>query len=312
MNAKFSCLIGMIAASLIIFLPIKTHALTISQLSPGLLVPAVIQNGSGLDTLIGITVIGNTTATTTATTTTTPAKVTVYWGFFDKDGNMLVNKFFQVPLGGFYPFAWSKESAGENLANTEGYLVFVVGDDKGAIIKTAVLSGHVFRINATAKDAAFVPVIPLVSGDLNSSTNLAKMDNTILKGVTNITPVGKTLMMRYWNDMAVGGSSVIKLWSLCDLSGSGYGMSISDADGNSQNTGIIIQRKNLNSINPGSDSGSGSDTIYLMPVDYKSGFFYFKVPAGTCAKGQTNAMMAISFLTSSQLGATQTIIADQY
>ncbi|MGB9713026.1 MAG: hypothetical protein ACP5J5_06935 [Dissulfurimicrobium sp.] len=311
MNARFSYLISTIVAILVI-LPIKLHALTISQLSQGLLVPAVIQDGKGVDTLIGITAIGNQTATTTTTTSTTQTNVTVYWGFFDKDGNMLVNKYFKIPLGGFYRFAWSNESAGENLANTEGYLVFVVGDDKGAIIKTAALSGSAFRIDATARDAAFVPVVPLTSGDINSSTNLAKMDNTVLKGVTNITPVGKTLMMRYWNDSAVGGSSVIKLWSLCDLTG-GYTMSISNnEDGTSQNTGIIIQRKNLNSINPGLDSGSGSDTIYPMPFNYKSGFFYFKVPAGNCAKGQTNAMMAISFLSSSQLGAIQTIIADQY
>ncbi|MGQ9499233.1 MAG: hypothetical protein ACUVQ6_02495 [Dissulfurimicrobium sp.] len=300
MNAKFSCLIGMIAALLIVFLPIKIHALTISQFNAGLLIPSVIQNANGLDTLIGITVIGNSTSTTT---TTTPTKVTVYWGFFDKDGNMLVNKFFQVPLGGFYAFQWSRESAGENLTNTEGYMVFTIGDDKGALIKTAAISGAAFRIDLTSKDAAFVPVIPLTSGDLNSATNLAKMDNTILKGVTNIVPVGKTILMRYWIDPSVGGTSVIKIWSLCDLTG-GYTINVSDANGNSQKTGIILTSKNLNSIDP--------TTIPNMPFDYKTGFVYLTVPTGTCAKGQTNAMMSISFLTSSQFGATQTIIANQY
>lgn len=292
----------MIAALLIMFQPIKTQALTISQFNAGFLVPAVIQNANGLDTLVGISVIGNSTSTTT-TTTTTQTNVTVYWGFFDKDGNMLVNKFFQMPLGGFHAFQWSKESAGENLTNTEGYLVFTIGDDKGALIKTAAISGSAFRINSTAKDAAFVPVIPLVSGDLNSATNLAKMDNTILKGVTNIVPVGKTMLMRYWIDPSVGGSSVIKIWSLCDLTG-GYTINVADTDGNSQKTGIIINSKNLNSVDP--------TTIPNMPFNYKTGFIYFTVPTGTCAKGQTNAMMAISFLTSSQFGATQTIIADQY
>lgn len=108
---------------------------------------------------------------TTAVGLTSSQAGTVYWAFFDANGNRRTQGSFVTNAYQLYSFVWSSQAAtapgGAALANTEGYLLFALDSDGSGTITGAdspALGGNAFHVSLG--DVAFQPVLPVDAGML--------------------------------------------------------------------------------------------------------------------------------------------------
>ncbi|UKL13777.1 hypothetical protein [Dissulfurimicrobium hydrothermale] len=287
MKKIFSLSLSLVAALMLAMWSSQAGAITLGEYAPGQLVPFVVQ-GDNIDTVVGLT-CKNTSG------------CTVYWTFFDVNSNHVTDSQFKISANGFYPFSWKKYS-GVGLANTRGYLVFSSGS-LATTSTTSDIAANAFLVDTTAKDAVFVPVLPLAGTDYAAGTDLTKMTSTSIISAVAATAPGKTLDVRYWIDPAYSATTTVEFWSVCDITGN-QTVDIFDDQENRQSVNIPFANAELNTIDP--------STIVGRPASFVDGFIRFVVPApATCATGETNDMLVFSYVDSHLIGATQTMLAGE-
>jgi hypothetical protein len=287
MKKIFSLSLSLVAALMLAMWSSQAGAITLGNYDPGQLVPVAVHNGANVDTLVGLTCDNS-------------AGCSVYWTFFDVNSNHVTDGQFSMTANGYYPFSW-KANSGVGLANTEGYLVF----SSGSLTTTATrsdIAANAFLVDTTARDAIFVPVLPLVAGDYASGTDLTQMTPTSIVAAANATAPGKTLDVRYWIDPTYSATTAIKLWSVCNITGS-QTLNIFDTNENRKSVNISFPNAELNTIDP--------STIVGRPASFVDGFVRFVVPNAVCTASEANYMLVFSYVDSSVIGAAQTMLAEQ-
>ena len=94
---------------------------------------------------------------------------TIYWAFYDGNGNRRHNGNFSILADRLHPFIWSSEATGAatDLSGTVGYLVFALDTNGDAQITggdAATLSSNAFYVDLASTDVAYVPTLFLDDG----------------------------------------------------------------------------------------------------------------------------------------------------
>ena len=281
MKRLFSIAQGLFIALMFAIYAGQANAITVSQLGTGLLVPSVIHNGAGVDTLVGIT-------------NGYSSPVIVYWTFFDVNGNPVTNSNFTIPSYGFYPFDWKDKAA--SFANQEGYLVFTVGDGSGNIIFGNFLLADAFLVDTTAKDAAWVPVLTLNGpSDYKPGINLNSMGPDSIKKTSYSTHVDHWI--HFWIDPAFGATTTIKFWTVCNTT-----TALSEffgTDGSITESVFSLPNTRLNTIDPAT----------LAPPGSLDGHFIIGIHDSSCpGGGGPNSAIVFAYIESAAIGARQTVL----
>jgi len=222
---KFTTLgVAIVAALMMVGLSSQANAVTLGKYSKGLLVPVTV-HGDGLDTVVGI-ICGDYT--------------TVYWTFFDKNSNPVVDD--QIPCTRHQLIKFSLNDKAPNTEGIEGYIVFTAnaGDGSRDKNKTDViqdddhktLTGNAFLIDAVNDDAVFVPVVPLERCDYlpdgavgeygTWNQHLRQMNaSSIYQLVNGFQFLNKDCKadFRFWVDPAYGASTKLTIWTTTCLHG---------------------------------------------------------------------------------------------
>ena len=149
-------------------------AVNTGEYAKGLLIPITEHNYGLTDTVVGLICSEN---------------QEVYWTFFDKDSNPVVDGKFICSVDDFVPWSFNHEVL--NVGKGEGYLVFTADDiekpkndwilDKGP----ERIAANAFLIDAGCDDAVYLPVIPLNYSDYKSGQNLRLMSRDTIKDLSN-------------------------------------------------------------------------------------------------------------------------------
>ncbi|MGQ9500247.1 MAG: hypothetical protein ACUVQ6_07915 [Dissulfurimicrobium sp.] len=324
MKKIFSLTLSLVAALMLAMWSSQASAITVGLYEQGALVPVVIHNGKNVNTVIGITLQGS------GFTSTSPAKVC--WAFFDVNSRHVTDDCFNMTSNDMYAFDWKKESGG-GLENKEGYIAFA----STATDPQAKISANAFIVDTNAHDAIYIPVLPLVSGDMK---DIGKLTFEVVKATNGIKPMSGSertkVDIRYWIDPKYDAETFIKLWSVCDVSrgewnnphspGAMYTVDIYNTDEDRKSVDIYLKNAELNTIDP--------STLQGRPTDFVDGFIRFTIPTPdtdvtpngipvkydpttnptVCRNGNNNAnnMLIFSYVDSSAIGAAQTMLAGEF
>ncbi len=204
---KFTSLgVAIFAALMMVGITSQANAVTLGVYDKGLLVPITTHGAPGIDTAVGILCSQDTT---------------VYWTFFDKQSNPIVDSDFPCTKNDLYHFSLNNEAP--NTEGVEGYLVFTANGGIKAADKTAILdpndnksiSGNAFLIDTNSDDAIFLPVVPLCITDYAAGTDLSAMTNTSVVSLHYGFTRGDNcnIDVRYWLDPQYGACTNVILWT---------------------------------------------------------------------------------------------------
>jgi hypothetical protein len=216
---KFTSLgVAIFAALIMVGLSSQANAVVLGIYEKGLLVPVTTHGSPGIDTAVGILCSDNTI---------------VYWTFFDKQSNPVVDKQFKCTKNDYYRFSLNEEAP--NTEGVEGYIVFtangdMVNDPDNGLRKTSKLNcddnktiaGNAFLLDMNNDDAIFVPVIPLIcyDYDLAQGIDLTAMTSSSLVGLwygfhacPDPSRPNNYVDLRYWLDPAFGACTNVTIWT---------------------------------------------------------------------------------------------------
>ncbi len=204
---KFTSLgVAIFAALLMVGITSQANAVTLGVYDKGLLVPVTTHGTPGTDTAVGILCSVDTT---------------VYWTFFDKQSNPIVDSEFPCTANDLYHYSLNNEAP--NTEDVEGYIVFTANGGmtaktgKTAILQAdnATISGNAFLIDTNKDDAIFLPVVPLCIADYTAGTDLSAMTNTSIISLHYGFTRGDdcNIDVRYWLDPAYGACTNVILWT---------------------------------------------------------------------------------------------------
>lgn len=319
---------SVVAVALTGVLGVAAHAATVSEFANGVLVPRVIDEGSGNSTAIGLTSCAN---------------GTVYWTFFDPDTKHVLDDEFGVTADQQVNLVWNSSLnpgttrvfGGQGVQGEEGYLVFVLdttGDvslqastSPGISSDIPCLAGAAFQVDLGESDVSFIPAMPLdirpvgagdfldLDGDGIYVNDLRDMDEVDVAGLNAGANANDTVYMRYFIREATDDTK-IHIWSAQDLRGT-YTVNIYDTDQNRRSVNLDLTRAELNTIDP--------RPIIGRPATFVDGFIKWIVPECSNDEGghprvvdcgpSTNldlvrGVVSWSVISSDTFGATQTIV----
>ncbi len=274
---KFAGFVAMIG---LLLLAVQAQAVTLGIYEKGALVPSVYHNGSTVDTVVGILCEMN------CTDHDATASGTVYWTFFAANSTHITDGTFTCTDDDLYGFSW-KANAGRGLDNKNGYLVFVADPANESL----TISANAFLVDTTAKDAIFVPVVPLNINDFQAGFDPRAMTASTLQTLRYGIRGGTTVDMRYWIDATYNAATTVVVW-LTEPVGAQTVLVYNDEE-ESKSVNINMPDE-LNKIIPCNIPG--------MPLDYVDGFIQWTFPSSVDG-------FAYSYISSTLFGAQQTLLA---
>ena len=231
---------------------------------------------------------------------------TVYWRYFDPNGNGLVSGNFSVEANRLTPFIWDATTAGGTaLADVPGVLLFGLDTDGNARIEPADgnnLVANAFLVDLAAQDVAYSPTVDIDAADISEPdpskwTNLPILNFDSAKG--KVADTGDVVDVQYLIDGAAGGDdTLIYLWISKPVA-STQAMTIYDGAGASKPISVPFLFNSLNLI----------DLEQLPDVTsdfYGDGFIRWTVPSSTTATSID--VFAGAVVVSPTFGAMQTLM----
>lgn len=293
-NIRLHC--ALLAAALMA--AVSTHATLAAGLDindQAVLVPYANDTGNGFTTTVGIT---------------TRAAGTLYWAFFDQNGNRRARGDETLLTHQRFAFIWSTEAAAAvagGPANTPGYLLFAIDTTVGGLITGAdsnALTAGAFFVNLPVNDVAYIPTMPIDAAWLSD----ADPDNWTNNPITQLAPAdaiaaGATLNLPYLIAGSPNDGEDTKFYVFTTASlGSTRSMTVHDGDGASKIITVQALSSNLNILDPETVSD-------ITPAFYGDGMVRWTIPAG--AGGPIQAF-AFSVIESDAFGAAQTLDGGQW
>ncbi len=278
---------GFLAMIGLMLFAVQAQAVTLGQYAKGALVPSVIHDGAAVDTVVGILCQIDCT-THVSPTDDANTKVKIHWTFFDVDSHHVTDGVIGCTDDDLVGFSW-KASAGRNLENVPGYLVFQA---QGEI---ATISANAFLVDQNKNDAIFIPVIPLTAADFAGAP---ATEPDAVMALTNGIRGGTPFDVRYWMDPTYNAGTSIVVWLVdpyVNADGKAVPVTVMAWNDNEVPKSITISLPHeLNKIVPCEIPG--------MPLDFVDGFISMAMPASIDG-------FAYSYISSSLFGAQQTLLA---
>lgn len=165
------------------------NAFTTWIFEKGCVIPYATYNGSGIDTVVGITI---------AMPVTNNA---IYWSFYNANGVPLMSNLIPITTAhGEYSFSLAASAAGAHQGEV-GWLL-ITWDNDGVLNAgeaAANMVASAFLINLTNKDAAYLPVVPLAVADydLAAPINLLNPPNSPIVSMTHGQTLSASLISRF-------------------------------------------------------------------------------------------------------------------
>ena len=225
---------------------------------------------------------------------------TVYWAFFDVDGNRRANGSLSILADDLVPFIWSASTPGAaTLSNVPGFLVFGLDSNGNGQVTAAdddALGANAFYI-VPPNDVAYVPTVDIGGSQLTDPTPANWTDNPV--AALPFLNTGDDVDLQYWIDGASGGEdSTLFIWTARKMASS-QNMTINDGAGTSKAITVQFLDDNLNLIdletNPQVTSGF-----------YGDGFVRWAIPNANDAAAVD--VMMFSMAISPTFGAIQTLM----
>ncbi len=288
---KIVCFTGLLA---VLLFAVQAQAVILGEYADGALVPSVYHDGALVDTVVGITCqFQCTTGEHVSVSPNSPhgGKAKIHWTFYDVDSHHVTDGNLICTDDDLVGFSW-KASAGRNLDKVEGYLVFHM------MTPDVMMSANAFLVDQQAKDAIFIPVIPLDSADFGTNPSDPDQIVALRRGIQSGTPID----VRYWMDPTYNAATTIVVWLVdpyVDSKNKALPLTVIAWNDNEVPKSVTIKLPHeLNKIIPCEIQG--------MPLDYVDGFISMTIPA---TPTDTVAGFAYSYISSSLFGAQQTLLA---
>jgi hypothetical protein len=229
----------------------------------------------------------------------------IFWGFYDVNGNKLVNG--RIPVTGFLnidtltPFIWDPDFTlqASGLENQLGYLLFCLDENRDTFINNAdsgELGGNAFYIDRRNADVAYIPTVAVSSDDLNSQT--PDLSDRPIADISDGADPDDLVDIQYLVDGSFGGDETdIYFFTVTDP---GTVLSVDFLDGAggiSLTAQTLAANQNLTALDP--------ETISGPPTIAPSGFIGWRVP-----NSATRAFV-FSIVDSPVFGAIQTLLGNK-
>ncbi len=231
---------------------------------------------------------------------------TVYWAFFDGDGNRRAHNSFSIQANELHPFIWNTATAGASLAGVEGFLLFAIDTDGDGQITGADgsdnLGANAFYI-VPPNDVAYIPTVDVDDSELISS-NPANWTVPPVTGLpSKFAETGDTVDIQYLIDGANGGDdTAIIIWTSRQMASS-QNMTIHDGNGTSKAISTPFFKDNLNVIDLEADDE-------VTSAFFGDGYVRWTVPNG--GDGLSVDVFLFSMVSSPTFGAIQTLLPNFY
>ena len=284
--------VGLLGILSILLFAVQAQAVTLGEYADGALVPSVYHDGALVDTVVGITCQFQCSANGThVPSTPLGGKAKIHWTFYDVDSHHVTDGNLICTDDDLVGFSWKAES-GRNLDKVEGYLVFHM------MTQGVMMSANAFLVDQQAKDAIFIPVIPLTSRDFGTNPSDPDQLINLENGISSGTPID----VRYWMDPTYNAATTIVVWLVdpyVDSKNKAIPLNVIAWNDEERPKSVTIELPHeLNKIIPCEIQG--------MPLDYVDGFISMTIPA---TPTDTVAGFAYSYISSSLFGAQQTLLA---
>ncbi len=238
---------------------------------------------------------------------TSRAAGTVYWRFFDPNGNGVLGGSFAVEANRLTPFIWDATKAGGNaLMDVPGMILFGLDTDGNARIEPADgnnLTANAFQIDLAAQDVAYSPTVDIDAADI-SQPDPSLWTNTPVEHLDGAGgkagDTGDVMDVQYLIDGVPqsGDDTLIYFWITKPVA-STQAMTIYDGSGSSKSINVPFLFNNLILV----------DLEQLPDVTsafYGDGFVRWTVPSSTTATPIEVFTGAIAV--SDTFGAMQTLM----
>ena len=276
---KITAFLGMLTTLLFV---VQAQAIQLGKYQSGLLVPTAYFNDNGVDTQIGL--ICQFTCTDNNATVKKRTYERVHWTFFDIDSKPLNDGYIDCSDDDLVSYSW-KEHAGWDLAEKDGYLVFHAPSG-------VKISANAFLVDLNRNDAIFIPVVPLKESDFGA--------NDAIEHLTYGIPSGTKFALRYWVDPTYQGATTLVIWLtdpyIKDKKAVTMHLNVFDDEENIGSFNLTLPHE-LNKI-----CISSTTKPTGFPSNFNDGFIHFVMPASIDG-------FAYSYVSSSVIGATQTLLA---
>lgn len=249
---------------------------------------------------------------TTATSIISRFDGTIYWAFFDENGNRRAFDHFPILAQERHPFVWhdvADASTFTGLSGVKGWLLFALDTDNNGIINAADsangIAGNAFYVNLTGNDVAYMPTLSLDNAALSENTAA----NWATSPVASLNPgsgqdadTGDPATLEYFIDGLPGGNdTMIYVWTTRKVS-TVQPMTLEDGSGTNKAVELQFLNNNLNVFNAEQIPG-------MSPAFYGDGFLSWTVPTASDGISAVDAFM-FTVVSSAAFGATQTLMAD--
>jgi len=230
---------------------------------------------------------------------------TLYWAFFDGNGNRRANSSFPIEANELHPFFWNPITAGDNtLEGQPGFLLFALDTNGDAQITDAdwpvPLGANAFYI-APPDDVAYIPTLNVDYSWLASSSPVSWNDQPVMDVLSVYT--GVTVDIQYYIDGAHGGDdTAIVIWSPRRMA-SPQNMTLHNGDRISKPIGVELPNENLNLIDLETNA------------EVTSGFFgdgYLRWNVPNASDDDQVTLFLFSMVSSPAFGAIQTLLPNAY
>jgi hypothetical protein len=231
---------------------------------------------------------------------------TVYWAFFDADGNRRANNSFPIVANQLRGFFWNATTAGgTTLADEPGFLLFELDINGDSKITDADgfdhLGANAFYI-VPPNDVAYVPTVDVDYYDLNDP-NPTNWTNSPVQTLSLNTGTGDIADIQYLIDGASGGDdTAIVIWTTRQMV-STQNMTLHDGDGTSKPITTPFLADNLNLIDPEADPEVTSGF-------FGDGYVRWEIPNG--GDGGDVQVFLFSMVSSPTFGAIQTLLPNVF
>lgn len=219
----------------------------------------------------------------TAVGLTSNAAGTVYWAFFDPNGNGLVSGSFSVQQDRLTPFIWDSSTAGgPALADVPGLLLFGLdtdGNGRIEVVDGKHLGSNAFFVDISVNDVAYIPTMNLRADDIDESnpSNWTNLPIAMLDGAGGKdADTGDVMDMQYLIDGAAGGDDTNIFIFTTEPVASSQTMTIYDGAGASKSITVPFLFNHLNVIDP-------EQLTDVTSAFNGGGFIRWTVPSSTTA-----------------------------
>lgn len=232
---------------------------------------------------------------------------TVYWAFFDANGNRRANSSFSIQANELHPFIWNAATAGGGtLADEPGFLLFAIDTNGDGQITggdgSDNLGANAFYI-VPPDDVAFIPTVDVDDSELISPNPVNWTIPPVTALPSKFAETGDTVDIQYLIDGASGGDdTAILIWTTRQMA-STQNMILQDGEGTSKPIGTPFLADNLNIIDLETDPEVTSGF-------YGDGYVRWTIPNG----GDSNPVdvFLFSMVSSPTFGAIQTLLPNFY